>query len=148
MRRVLGLAGLRRGEPAGPPTRCARSCCPTWSTRSRRLGQPTALVDISSISVPPRLLDIVIGACRRDARWLEHRDVLVLTDRGYRYTTDAGNAYDIVDCSEDLVAADFPPESVWRSDPARRGSTPTSESSSPRTRPTTSKGSRWRYRQC
>ena len=58
--------------------------------------------------------NVVIGASPpRDARWLEHRDVMVLTDlAGYRYTTDAGNAYDIVDCSEDLVAADFPPESV------------------------------------
>jgi uncharacterized protein (DUF362 family) len=41
---------------------------------------------------------------------------MVLADlAGYRYVTDADNVYDIVDCSEDLVAAEFPPESVLAS---------------------------------
>jgi uncharacterized protein (DUF362 family) len=58
--------------------------------------------------------NVVVGcAPPADARWLEHRDVMVLADlAGYRYVTDDDNLYDIVDCSEDLVPAAFPPESV------------------------------------
>ena len=45
--------------------------------------------------------------------WLENRDVLVLADlMGYRFTTTAGNSYDVMDLGEDLVEVPFPAGSV------------------------------------
>ncbi len=47
------------------------------------------------------------------ARILDNRDVLVIADlTGYRYVTDRDNPYDVVDLSEDLVDAPFPPASA------------------------------------
>jgi uncharacterized protein (DUF362 family) len=44
---------------------------------------------------------------------LDNRDVLVVADLGgYRYVTERDNAYDVVDLSEDLVDAPFPPSSA------------------------------------
>ena len=46
-------------------------------------------------------------------RILDNRDVLVVADlSGYRYVTDRDNSYDVVDLSEDLVEAPFPPSSA------------------------------------
>ena len=45
--------------------------------------------------------------------WLENRDVLVLADlAGYRFTTESGNSYEVVDLGEDLVEVPFPAGSV------------------------------------
>ena len=42
-------------------------------------------------------------------QWLDNRDVLVIADMvGYRFITDAGHAYDVVDLSEDGVPVPFP----------------------------------------
>jgi uncharacterized protein (DUF362 family) len=47
------------------------------------------------------------------ARILDNRDVLVIADLGgYRYVTAGDNPYDVVDLSEDLVPAPFPPSSA------------------------------------
>jgi uncharacterized protein (DUF362 family) len=47
------------------------------------------------------------------ARFLDNRDVLVVADlAGYRFVTDHDNPYDVVDLSEDLVEAPFPPSSA------------------------------------
>ncbi|MFN0121848.1 MAG: DUF362 domain-containing protein [Blastocatellia bacterium] len=41
--------------------------------------------------------------------WLENRDVLVLAEMiGYRFVTPAGNSYDVLDLSEDVIPLDFP----------------------------------------
>ncbi len=46
-------------------------------------------------------------------RILDNRDVLVVADlSGYRYVTERDNPYDVVDLSEDLVEAPFPPSSA------------------------------------
>jgi uncharacterized protein (DUF362 family) len=42
--------------------------------------------------------------------WAENRGVLALADlSGYRFTTDSGRAYDVIDLSDDLRSAEFPP---------------------------------------
>lgn len=53
---------------------------------------------------------VVVGAATHgDGRWLENRDVAVVADlTGYGFVTPAGNAYDVVDLSEDLVPGPFP----------------------------------------
>ena len=46
-------------------------------------------------------------------RILDNRDVLVVADlAGYRYVTERDNPYDVVDLSEELVDAPFPPSSA------------------------------------
>ncbi len=57
---------------------------------------------------------VVIGEGRDSFDlWLENRDVLVLADLvGYRFTTESGNFYDVVDLGEDLVEVPFPAGSV------------------------------------
>jgi hypothetical protein len=45
--------------------------------------------------------------------WLENREVAILADMaGYRYVTEQGNDYDIVDLSEETDEVSFPPGSV------------------------------------
>ncbi|MBV7335256.1 DUF362 domain-containing protein [Chloroflexi bacterium TSY] len=45
--------------------------------------------------------------------WLENREVVILADMvGYRYVTEQGNDYDVVDLSEQVVEAPFPPGTV------------------------------------
>lgn len=45
--------------------------------------------------------------------WLENRDVVILADlAGYRFVTDAGHSYDVLNLSEDLVNTSFPDDSV------------------------------------
>ncbi len=45
--------------------------------------------------------------------WLENRSVMILAElAGYRYVTDQGHKYEIVNLSEDAVALDFPPGTV------------------------------------
>jgi uncharacterized protein (DUF362 family) len=47
------------------------------------------------------------------ANILDNRDILVIADlAGYRYVTERDNPYDVVDLSEDLVEAPFPPSSA------------------------------------
>lgn len=47
------------------------------------------------------------------AGFLDNRDVMVVADlTGYRYVTERDNPYDVVDLSDDLVAAPFPPSSA------------------------------------
>lgn len=57
---------------------------------------------------------IAVGASPDSSgQWLENRDVVVLADMvGYRFVTDGGHPYDVVDLSEDLVAVPFPQDSV------------------------------------
>ena len=46
---------------------------------------------------------------------LENRDVFVIADlTGYRFVTERDNPYDVVDLSQDLVEAPFPPASALR----------------------------------
>ena len=54
--------------------------------------------------------NVVVGATPNSQdQWLENRDVLVLADMvGYRFATDAGHFYDVVDLSEDTVPVPFP----------------------------------------
>lgn len=58
--------------------------------------------------------NVAVGASPGSAdQWLENRDVVVVADMiGYRFITDAGHSYDIVDLSEDIVDVPFPPGSV------------------------------------
>ena len=50
--------------------------------------------------------------------WAENREVFVLADLfGYRYETSTGTPYDIVDLSENLVDAGFPPGSALAGSP-------------------------------
>lgn len=53
---------------------------------------------------------VAVGAAPSHSdQWLDNRDVVVVADLvGYRFVTDAGHVYDIVDLSEDLVPVPFP----------------------------------------
>ncbi len=45
--------------------------------------------------------------------WLENREVAILADMaGYRYVTEQGYDYDIIDLSEEIIDVPFPPGSV------------------------------------
>lgn len=55
---------------------------------------------------------VAAGPCGA-AGWLENRDVLVLADLiGYRFATESGRPYDVLDLGEDVVDAGFPATSV------------------------------------
>jgi len=55
----------------------------------------------------------VVDGAAGSSLWLENRDVPVLADLvGYRYTTDTGRDYDVINLSEDPVEAAFPEHSV------------------------------------
>ena len=58
--------------------------------------------------------NVAVGASQGSAdQWLENRDVMVVADMvGYRFVTEAGNDYDVVDLSEDIVDVPFPQGSV------------------------------------
>lgn len=58
--------------------------------------------------------DVVVGAgADESAEWAGNRDAYALVDLlGYRFITHAGRDYDIVDLSEDLIAAPFRPGDV------------------------------------
>jgi uncharacterized protein (DUF362 family) len=58
--------------------------------------------------------NIAMGASPDSSgQWLENRDVMVVADMvGYRFMTNAGYSYDVVDLSEDLVSVPFPEDSV------------------------------------
>ncbi|HEX9371559.1 MAG TPA: DUF362 domain-containing protein, partial [Roseiflexaceae bacterium] len=53
---------------------------------------------------------VSVGASRDSFDlWLENRDVVILADLvGYRFITEQGHAYDVLDLGEDLVDAPFP----------------------------------------
>ncbi len=57
---------------------------------------------------------IDVGEGRNDDDlWLENRDVLVLADLiGYRFVTQGGYDYDVIDLTEDIVEVGFPEGSV------------------------------------
>ena len=55
----------------------------------------------------------IVAARDSSALWAENRDVLVLADLlGYRFSTEKGRVYDIVDLGEDLVPGGFPDAGV------------------------------------
>src|SRR5215470_7252270 len=57
----------------------------------------------------------VVAARDSSALWAENRDVLVLADLlGYKFSTEKGRAYEIVDLGEDLVPGGFSNASVLR----------------------------------
>lgn len=57
---------------------------------------------------------VVVAAGQDDASlWLENREPLVLADlAGYRFVTEVGRSYDVLDLGEDLVATAAPPGSA------------------------------------
>ena len=126
--RVLVLPDLNLFEPGGPTGT-----------------QPALVEHLVDLLAEHGYTSVAIGA-GPDAfeRILDNRDVLVVADlAGYRYVTERDNPYDVVDLSEELVDAPFPPPAPstgprWPS----RGSRPTSASASPRTRRTPSTASR------
>src|SRR5262249_52896079 len=52
---------------------------------------------------------VVVGAARDSFDlWLENRDVVLLADlAGYRFVTEQGHNYDVIDLSEDIVDVAF-----------------------------------------
>lgn len=60
--------------------------------------------------------NVAMGTSRDGSEfWLENRDPLILADlAGYRYETPKGRGYEVVNLSDDLAAADFPPGSALK----------------------------------
>jgi len=57
----------------------------------------------------------IVAARDSSALWAENRDVLVLADLlGYRFATEQGRTYEIVDLGEDLVPGGFPNAAALR----------------------------------
>ncbi len=55
----------------------------------------------------------VVGAADSSSLWAENRDVLALADLlGYRFVTDKGRTYEILDLAQDLAETAFPPGSL------------------------------------
>ncbi len=58
--------------------------------------------------------DVTVGSSvGSNDLWLENRDPTILADlAGYRYATDAGRAYDVINLSKDTIAAGFSQDSI------------------------------------
>lgn len=70
-----------------------------------------ALIDLLHARGYPRVA--VADAQDDTSLWLENREVPILADlAGYRFETDAGHAYEVLDLSEAQVPAEFPAGSV------------------------------------
>jgi uncharacterized protein (DUF362 family) len=58
---------------------------------------------------------IVADGLSSSDNWLDNRSVMVLADlAGYRYETEQGHSYEIVDLGEDLVEYEFPEGSILK----------------------------------
>src|SRR5262245_42528091 len=116
---ALRHSGFRRALTAG----CRRARVPAAGLRILIKPDLTGFSASSPAATDPRLVELLIdylhdagyrqvavaGTADSSSVWAENRGVLALADlTGYRFTTDAGRAYDVIDLSEDLRPADFP----------------------------------------
>src|SRR5271154_1324047 len=76
--------------------------------------QPALVEHLVDLLADHGFASVAVG-CGPDgaAGILDNRDVMVVADlTGYRFVTERDNPYDVVDLSDDLVAAPFPPSSA------------------------------------